>query len=34
VIRICDEAGNMIETHEKAGELKSGEFFFFAGMAE
>jgi hypothetical protein len=23
VIRVCDEAGNMIETHEQAGEFKA-----------
>jgi hypothetical protein len=25
VIRVCDEADNLIETHERAGDLKSGE---------
>jgi len=27
VIRVYDETGNVIETHEQAGEFKSGEFF-------
>jgi hypothetical protein len=27
VIRVYDEAGSVIETHEQAGEFKSGEFF-------
>jgi hypothetical protein len=26
VVRICDEAGNLIETHQHAGEFKRGEF--------
>jgi hypothetical protein len=28
VIRVYDEAGNMIETHEHKGEFRSGEFTF------
>ena len=28
VIRVYDEAGNVIETHEHKGDLKSGEFVF------
>jgi hypothetical protein len=28
VIRVCDEAGNVIETHEHAGDLKIGNALF------
>jgi hypothetical protein len=33
VIRIYDEAGNLIETHQLAGEFKRGEFLLASGRS-
>jgi hypothetical protein len=27
VVRVCDDAGNVIETHDDKGDFKSGDFF-------